>query len=196
MKICGIACAIFKEEIDKLKEKGKVKIPIYYIESSLHIYPEKLKSVMSEMITKLEKEFDIIILIYGDCHASIIDWDKKENIKKVKGVNCVEMLLGKKEYRKRRKEKCFFLLPEWVVKWEDIFKNHLGLNEKIGKEIMKEVHDKLVYVDTGIIDVPKKDLDDVSDFTGLNYSIMNINLDILEEKIEECIGDETKDECK
>jgi len=179
-KIC-IACGIFQKEIEKLKEEGKIDTPFIFIDSMYHIYPEQLKIKLEKEVKKYSEKD--IILLYGDCYSNMVDMEKHKNIKRVKGINCVEIILGTEKYKKLRKEGAFFFMPEWILRWRDIFQNHLGLTEVTAKMIMQDMHTKLIYIDTGIIDVPLKELKEASEYVGLSYEIMKINLDCIMGKV-------------
>lgn len=179
-KIC-IACGIFQKEIQKLKEEGKMNIECIFIDSIYHIYPENLKIKLEKEVEKYSEKD--IILLYGDCYSNIVDMEKHKNIKRVKGINCVEIILGTEEYKKLRKEGAFFFMPEWILRWRDIFEKHLGLTEVTAKMIMQDMHTKLIYIDTGIIATPLKELKEASEYVGLPYEIMKINLDCILKKV-------------
>ena len=48
----------------------------------------------------------------------------------------------------------FFLLADWAVHWQDIFKKKLGLCGDTAKLFMQDMHTRLVYFDTGVVKPP------------------------------------------
>jgi len=182
-KLC-IACSIFKNEIKKMNDRGELDFDIKYMSSMLHMYPSKLQKKLSEKVAKDAGSYEKITLLYGDCHPFMHEMDELTNVKRTQGINCVEILLGKERFRKLRKEGVFFFMPEWTIRWEEVFRNELGLNPELAKEFMQEMHSKLVYLDTGQIPIPDDILKKISEYTGLNYEIIKVELEMMRTEIE------------
>ncbi len=174
-----IACGIFKTEIDFLKSTGKINFPVIYVDSMLHMYPTELQKFLDSKI-KEYKSFKIV-LVFGDCHARMVDYEKNKNIVRSPGVNCCEIFLGSEEYKKLRKEGAFILLPEWAERWEEVFKKTMGFkNSRQVKPFMKEMHEKLVYIDTGYTKMNYPLLHEIADFIGLPLEIHDSSIERLE----------------
>jgi len=180
----GVACSIFRKEIEYLTELGKLNLEFSYLDSELHMQPRLLKQ-------KIAKYSNSDCLhCFGDCHQFIAEQAMAGEISKVKGMNCVEIFLGKKDYHRLRAEGSFFLLPEWTLKWERIFKELLGFGEKeLAAEFMNEMHSKLVYIDTAVYEIPYSTLNDISDYFNLPLEILHINLSQLEKTIKNELKD-------
>lgn len=177
-----IACSIFKTELEHLKEIGKINIPIVYLNSMLHMEPQKLKVLLDEKIK--ENNHLKIILAFGDCHARMIDYEENKNIVRTPGINCCEIFLGTPEYRELRKQGSFILLPEWAERWKEVFQEYMGFkNSKSTAEFMNEMHKKLVYVDTGYKTMNNNILKEISEFTGLPLEIHKSSIVELEKTI-------------
>ncbi len=65
-------------------------------------------------------------------------------------------LLGRERYRELMKAESFMLLPEWAVKWRHIMKTELGLSHEVARDLMRENRRELVYLDTGLAEIPIK----------------------------------------
>jgi hypothetical protein len=102
----------------------------------------------------------------------MFDIDKKHNVKRTKGLNCSNILLGASEYRKLRKEGAFILFNEWVHRWKEVFMEEFGFQKSEHATLfMKEMHTKFVYLDLGDAEIPHDTLKELSDFCGLPYII-------------------------
>jgi len=165
-----IACSIFKNELEQLQQSGKINVPVVYLNSMLHLKPEELKELLDAKI-EAYKSYRII-LMYGDCHARMVDYEKNSKILRTPGINCCEILLGREKYRTLRKEGAFILLPEWAERWREIFVDCLGFKTSASvKPFMKEMHKKLVYIDTGLQKKNTMLFDEISDYLGLPIEI-------------------------
>jgi len=176
-----ICCSIFKKAIEKIKNNNCKNNfdKIIFIDSMLHIYPEKLKEHINNAISKIDLKREKIGIIYGECHPFIDD----NLYKRTNGINCIEIFLGSRLYKQLRKEGCFFLLPEWTLRWKEIFQVELGLSKNIAKSLMREMHKKIIYIDNEDIPVPYDKLKEISDYTGLIIEVIKISLDELESSI-------------
>lgn len=175
-KIVVLACSIFRREIEYLKEKGKLTSEIRYISSMMHMCPEKLASVMDAAIEEIKQDGRKIVLLYGECHNWMDKYHPRQAVQRVDGFNCVEIFLGKQRYRSFSKAGAFFLLPEWTMRWREVFQNELGLKGDVGKEFMRDMHTFFLYVDTGLAPVPTDILDEISHTLGLPWKSIRIDL--------------------
>ena len=153
----------------------------------LHMYPEKLKLKLDHILTKYEDYK--IVLLYGDCHARMINHEKCESICRTQGMNCCEIFLGKDQYRKLRKEGAFIMLHEWASRWRDIFYDYMGFKDnKTASLFMQDMHEKIVYLDTSFQKVDYNLLKEISNFTGLKVEVIQCEMNNLEKGINQCIN--------
>ncbi len=179
--IIGISCSVFKYEIKHLIAAGSIQIPFFFRDSMLHLRPGHLETKLNKAIERFSGKK--IVLVYGDCQPNMHRCELLTNVSRVEGINCNEILLGKKIYRKFRSERAFFLLPEWTLRWQEIFKKQLGFTQDIAAEFMNEMHSKLIYLDTGVLSVPETALNDIAMFCRLPYEVEITNLDHLVQEI-------------
>lgn len=175
--VTAVSCSIFKKEIEFLRSRNKLSFPVVYLDSMLHMFPDKLRMKMAAAVDREIIKGNKTALIFGECHPFISSYTDRSDTKRVSGMNCIEIFLGRDLYRSLRREGVFFLLPEWTIRWKDVFQKELGLNEKNAGDFMREMHTRLVYVDTGVTEIPVNTLDEISAFTGLPFEIMTISLD-------------------
>lgn len=189
-KVIGISCGIFQEELKILEENNELPVEFLYLDSTLHMRPDKLKRNLDDLINETLKTYDHIILIYGDCHPYMIDTYDSDKVKKVEGINCVEIILGKERYRKLRREGAFFVFDEWANRWKEVFVKELGLTKILAPKFMNDMHKSILYLNTGVSEVPTVLLENMSDYFQLPYDILEVKLDVLSKVIndlyEEC----------
>jgi hypothetical protein len=191
--IC-IACSVFQSELETLRRRRDISFPIRYLSSTLHMHPVKLYHSLDALLKRESKPDQKILLVYGDCHAHMHEHDSGPNVCRVRGVNCPEILLGKDTYSSLLRQGAFFLLPEWTMRWREIFQTELGLKGEVAKAFMKEMHTRLVYLDTGQIPVPKEQLKAITDYAGLPWEILKVSPDYLLAAIREAIKRLRQDE--
>jgi hypothetical protein len=183
-----VACSIFKIELDHILADKSLNIDVKYLSSMLHMTPEKLQNELSTIINSKEKENDFI-LVFGDCCPHMTTIASQPNVSRTKGINCIEIFLGKEKYRKMRKDGVFFLMPEWTLRWKEVFKFELKLEGDIAKDFMNEFHTKIVYLDTGQIHIPRTQIKEIEEYTGLEVEIMKVDSTHLVQSIKQTIED-------
>ncbi len=61
------------------------------------------------------------------------------------------------------------------------------LNSTIATSFMQEMHHRRVYLDTGIMPVPKREMRECAEYCGLPYEVRPISLENLRGSIEEAL---------
>ena len=183
-KTVCIACSVFKPELTRLKEKGLIDFPVRYLNSALHMKPAVLHEHMSALVDKERNHGHEVLLIYGDCQPHIVDITSKKGVTRVSGIHCVEILVGKKMYKKLINDRVFCLLPEWADRWRELLFKLLDADPVTTVDIMKEIHRKLVYLDTGVYPIPHEKLKACSQHFKLPYEVLRGNLDHLDKIIQ------------
>lgn len=181
-----LACSIFKYELEHLKSTNNYDIQIVYLDSMLHMKPQQLQETLDAKISEYRNSR--IVLLYGDCHARMIDYESNPYIIRSQGINCCEILLGYDDYNKLRNDGAFILLPEWSVRWKEVFIDYLGFgNAKSTSLFMNDMHKKLVYVNTGFQEINQPLLDEVSEYFGLPLEILDASVSVLRKSLDELI---------
>lgn len=177
-KVTCLACGVFKMELATLIKQGKLDCDIISLESMLHMKPATLEQEMERAMATGPK--DKFLILYGDCHPRMHEVQNRENATKVVGINCCDILLGRDVYRQLQKDQAFIFLPEWTQRWQDVFTHELGFGKpEVAQAFMKEYRKRLVYADTGVIPVPHKTLQEISEFFDMPVEILPVSLDIL-----------------
>lgn len=168
-----LSCGIFRAEYQLLPETLRQALDPVFLDSMLHMDPGKLDGILDSF---LRKQGDKPALIsFGDCCPHMHELGTSSCVARTNGVNCCEIYLGQERYRLLRKERTFFLMPEWARRWEHILKNELGLADRqLARGFMSESMNKAVYVDTGVIPVPLDELAAFSDYTGLQVRVETV----------------------
>ena len=71
MKTAILACKTLRYEVEKACKDNDIDYPIYWIESGLHNYPEKLHNNLQEELDKLQG-FDRVIMTFGLCGNALL----------------------------------------------------------------------------------------------------------------------------
>ncbi len=177
-RIC-IACSIFRKEIERFLAQEELDIPVRFLGSMLHMEPEQLEAKLLAAVEEEWAKGNEVVLVYGDCCPGMTTLEAAAGVARTQGFNCPEIVLGRETYRRMRREGVFFLMPEWVGIWRRVFQGTLGLTGDTARDFMKDMHTRLVYLDTGLVPVPEKELEEIRDYTGLPLERMSVSLEPL-----------------
>lgn len=176
-----------------LSRSGRIDYPIRFVDSAFHMCPDVIHSRLKVIIDQERASGRSVVLLYGECFCAMRDLTSNEGIFRVVGNNCGVILLGRERYRALMKEGAFLLMPEWVDRWRQILLNFPGMDEELAITMIRDIHKKFVYVNTGLRPLPTEHIKACSSFFGLPYEVVDITLDSMEKMIMDAI-DKVPDE--
>jgi len=182
-----ICCGVLRSEVEALARVHWPELRILFPDSMLHMNPRRLSAHLEALVAAEVGRGHGVLLIYGDCCPAMAKLERSVAVVRVPGNNCCELLLGKAVYRRLSRDGAFFMLPEWAHRWSHIFSVELGLNRENAAGLMGDMHSKLIYLDTGIVPVPKRDLDECSRYCGLPWEVMEVSLEPLLSSIRDAL---------
>lgn len=191
-----IACTMQLDIIRYIMKEYKIKLPIIWLDRSLHNCPYKLHKRIQDVIYS-HQDVDEILLSYGLCgNATIGLFSKKTKLIMPAFDDCICQFLYKKSDCKQihavPEKGCFYLTREWTIDNQGIVQQCEDIYAKYGKvdgqamidEIYADYH-TLVLLKTGAYDVDKicEYVDKAMKYTGMCVKIQNANTEVLENLI-------------
>ncbi len=116
MKNIILACRILEDEVLAALKKTGCTAPVIWLDSSLHLYPEKLRAGLQSHIDQISN-VDNILLTFGLCGKSIIGLVAPTARLVIPLVNdCIEMLTKPDitGLPQQDTKGCYFLTPGWT----------------------------------------------------------------------------------
>lgn len=179
--ILAVTCGIFQAEMTALAPRFP-RLRFVCADSLLHMRPDLLQVRIDALLA--ERSSGKALFIYGDCTPRIVELCRGPGFAKTPGINCCEIMLGGVDYRRLRKGGAFFFLPEWTLRWREVFERELGFVGGRGAgEMLREVHSHLVYLDTGVMPVPQTILRDIERELAMPVTVLPTGLDRLERAV-------------
>jgi len=173
-----LSCGVVRAEMEELTRRGLIKGKLRFFDSMLHMDPPKLEAVLGAALGKPLDQVDCLVLVYGDCSAGMLDLVRKFRVGRVDAINCAQLLVGRERYRQLMREEAFLVLPEWARRWDHIMKTELGLDPEVARGLMGENRGVLVYLDTGLVPIPEKDLQNFAAYCGLPWRVEQVGLEM------------------
>lgn len=172
-----VSCSIFRREIAALGLAVTDRVDSTFLDSMLHMRPHELDAILLRLAETADRP---TLLVYGDCCPHMGELSQLPHVRKVSGINCCDIILGRAAYRRLQRGGTFFFMPEWTERWEEVFRFELGLaSANLASEFMHEMHKRLVYLDTGLTEIPGKTLANIEAFFDMPVEVMPIGLEHL-----------------
>ncbi|GFO60620.1 hypothetical protein GMST_29450 [Geomonas silvestris] len=161
MRIGVIACDMIKLELEKVLAGFPEVEEIVWLESALHIYPERMKQTIIERVNELKGRVDLIFLGYGYCQSlKGIEAELAIPVILPQYDDCLALLMTPERYaeEKKREVGTWFMTPGWAEIGADLVIKELRLDRaiKFGKDPMALAkrlfthYKRGLFIDTGV----------------------------------------------
>ena len=158
-----LGCSIMEREVDYLIKKSRLNVEIKYLDCALHAFPERLCAEIESCLDNIGNT----VLIYGSkCCAHIEKVAAEHGAVLIGAGNCIEMILGPDITGQERYKRAFFLTAGWFAKWYLMVKKTLKWDRNSAR-LNFGYCDRMLFVDTGLIEISDREIQDISDYTGL-----------------------------
>jgi hypothetical protein len=174
-----ICCGVLQKELNELFRRGSITGTLTHLDSILHLLPGKLEETLKTCIGNSINPSEKLVLVYGDCCPHMFELACQRGVQRVDAINCAQLLVGRARYRELMADGAFLMLPEWAMRWKEIFRDELDLSREVAHDLMQENRCELVYLDTGLVPVPYDTLNACSGYMGLPLRIEPISLETL-----------------
>ena len=174
-----LSCGVLQAELKTLHQRGQIQGTLQFLDSMLHMIPPRLEETLTALLEENSRRPDVLVLVYGDCCSRMLDLVRRFQVGRTHAINCAQMLVGPVRYRQLMHEGAFLVLPEWAERWEQIMQHELRLTQPVAHEFMRDQLSTLVYLDTGLVPVPRQQMEAFSAYSGLPWRVEPVGLDSL-----------------
>jgi hypothetical protein len=161
MRIGVIACDMIKRELERVLADYPEVCEVIWLESALHVYPERMKATIIERINQVKEKVDVIFLGYGFCQSlKGIEDEVDFPVILPQYDDCLAILMTPERYAEEKKKEVgtWFMTPGWAeIGAELVIKElHLERAKKYGKDPMALAkrlfthYRRGLYLDTGV----------------------------------------------
>lgn len=147
-----------------------------YIEGDIYSFSDII--ILKEHIESIRDTYQNIIIIPHGKTAEFEELAKTHECFIPGDGNCIEILIGKEEYRKKLAEGYYFLLPGELFERAELKKTHAEKSSAIGTIPVDGIKG-ILYLDTGVNPVDKALLQNISHCIGTKIEICKMNLSYL-----------------
>lgn len=152
-----IACETLKGELELVMDRERCVLPVTYVESGLHAWPEKLHTRLQEVLDALPPEYTTVLLLFGFCGNSLVGITAGHRTLVLPRVaDCIPLFLGSQQRRAAAGNDTYFLTQGYLSGEQNIVSEHDYYLARYGeqratrltKTLMKH-YKKFAVIDTG-----------------------------------------------
>jgi hypothetical protein len=195
-----VACKTLAPEIELVMERRGFAMPLVFVESGRHVWPDKLRSRVQESLDSLPPG-ETALLAFGFCGNSMVGLKSRSHILVLPRVaDCVPLFLGSRKTREEYGVRTYFYTKGYLEAESNIVRDYGSILQKYGEKrslrVMREMmkhYENIAVVDTGAFDPGevKEKVAPLAELIGIPVSVVPGNLRIIEALL---AGDWTEEE--
>lgn len=141
-----IGCGILKKEVEYIIANNHWELDTFFLDSALHVDFQKLYAALESALNRfLERD---MLIFYGTCHPHLDALITHYAARRINVQNCIEILLGKERFSQELASGAFFLLEDWVDRWNYITRKAMGDNIEGIHMILRDEHNYFLAIRT------------------------------------------------
>jgi hypothetical protein len=181
LNIAVLSCGALAREVRHICEKGPLASELVFVKPLLHLYPDKLRSKLSEELEVLKENYDHTLVVYGQCLPEMDKFLKPYNGLRVPGEHCLEMIGGQRFWELLKENSgTYFLIPSWINSFSEAIVEGLQLDkEPRMKKIMFRNYKRAVYFDTLLYGDMDQRVQEIADWLELPLETERIGVEVL-----------------
>lgn len=166
-------------------------LPVQWVDSGLHAYPEKLRKHLQETLDRLPPEYKTVLLVFGFCGNSLVGIESKGRTLVLPIVSdCIPLYLGSTQQRERIGNDTYYITEGYLRCENTVVSEHEYYRKRYGDERAKRYsktilahYGQLAVIDTGAFEVMPmmEELEAFSQMLQLPIIVVPGNLCILED---------------
>jgi hypothetical protein len=187
---CILACETLRPELELVMTARMMDIPVFYVESGKHVFPDKLRESIQEKLDEIPEDFATVLFVFGFCGNAMVGVRSgAHTLVLPKAADCIPIFIGSQDERNAYGARRYFFTEGYLESESNVAADHSGLVEKYGEEnarmITQEMlkhYENISVIDTGAFDTARvaSALEELSEITGIPIDILPGNLRIIE----------------
>ena len=196
MRTCLIACETVRDELELALSKTGGDYDIYWIESGLHNFPDRLHDCIQETLDRMEA-YDTVLMCFGMCGNAMKNIRTKSFrlvIPKVE--DCISLLFGSDQKRRdfSSKNAAYFLTAGWMKGERNLWAEYQHSVKRFGERKAKRIAGRmyanyrtLALLDTGAypFDRLMEETEKIEHTLGLQRMPVKGTLSLIQELLQE-----------
>jgi hypothetical protein len=168
-----VACKTLAPEIELAMQKRGIDMPVAFVDSGKHIWPDKLRVCIQESVDSVPAG-KTILLVFGFCGNSMVGVKSRcHTLVMPRVADCIPIFLGSRKTREEYGIHTYFYTKGYLESESNFIKDYVGILGKYGEKrslrVIQEMmrhYKNVAIIDTGAFD-PGKLKEQVAPFADL-----------------------------
>lgn len=156
-----LACSTLREELELVMDRISCSYPIEWVDSGLHVWPDKLKVEIQKKLNELDPKYTTVLLLFGFCGNSMVGIESSNRTLVLPlAADCIPIFLGSNAAREEAGIDTYFYTAGYLNYESNMVTEFRHAVEKYGKKrasyFMKAMmahYKRLAVIDTGAFEV-------------------------------------------
>ncbi len=156
-----LACSTLRQELELVMKRISCKYPVEWVDSGLHIWPDKLKIEVQKKLQDIHPRYTTVLLLFGFCGNSMIDIEAgNRTLVLPLAADCIPIFLGSNSNREKAGIDTYFYTAGYLNYESNMVSEFKYAIQKYGKKrasyfikAMMAHYKRLAVIDTGAFDV-------------------------------------------
>ena len=156
METCVVACETLRQELELVMRNRDRFLPVHWIDSGRHVWPDKLRIAIQETLDRLESE-SRVLLLFGFCGNALVGIRAQTHTLIIPRVaDCIPLFIGSREERDSYGTDTYFFTEGYINSGGSIASDSSRAIQRYGERrslsILKKMlchYRQFAVVDTG-----------------------------------------------
>ncbi len=185
-----LSCSTLRQELEFVMKKIDCSYPIEWIDSGLHVWPDKLRMEIQKKIDEIDSKYTTVLLLFGFCGNSLVGIKAcGKTLILPKTADCIPIFLGSNKMREKAGIDTYFFTQGYLnletTMVTDYKRSIEKYGEKKGKRLVKAMmvhYKRLAVIDTGTFEVESvvEGIKDLSQTLNIPTVVLEGNLKLIE----------------
>ncbi len=156
-----VACQTLKQELELVMKNMGCNYPIEWVDSGLHVWPDKLHVGIQEKVDSLDPKYKTVLFVFGFCGNSMVGINGGDRTLVLPlSADCIPIFMGSNDARNKAGVDTYFFTQGYLNYEANMVREHQNMINKYGEKragrflkSMMAHYKRIGVIDTGAFDV-------------------------------------------
>jgi len=186
-----VVCGALMKEAKQVADKRGWSVEFYGVPARHHTQPRRIVESVESMLDRLERKYDKVVVVYGDCGTSgaLDQLLEKRGVSRIPGPHCYEMYAGASFASLTHDRAGTYFITDYLVRhWETTV---LADTDPKWRDsytaTMFAGFERMVYLQQEPNDALERKAEEIAQSVGLPLEVQSVGLGALEERLVEVV---------
>jgi hypothetical protein len=162
--VCILSCETLKDELNLVMKNQNCSLPVFWVDSGKHAWPDKLRVSIQEAIDGLSPSYKTVLLLFGFCGNAMVGVKAdSRSLVLPKAADCIPLFIGSRGERDAHGTDVYFFTGGYINSGGSIAADTSKVFKRYGEDRALSILKKMLghYRNFSVIDTGAFDLAEV-----------------------------------